>query len=189
VLSVLLPVALLVAAVRCGGQRAARVYMLCELGGSLMLYGAQWAGIGKKAGLYAGVWVAVQVLVFYAGQCFGNSRGLFAVGFGAFTTPGAALFIAYLAARSHVSPLPYWVWFALVRGQLEGTLGLATVGKSGTLPRTLGMMWLAQCCYQFTFAVGIVAHRAEWVALNDWLPDLLALAGFGWLAVSKASEL
>jgi hypothetical protein len=193
ILSLLLLAVILRALTRPLDSRWARLYLWCEAGGIAFIAGLLLAGIAPKTELYAGLWVLLQFLIFfsaslYAGSCLAKAHHPWYVGFVSLSLPVALSFLMYVLLRSGHATLPYWVWFALGRGQVEGTLGLITACKPGLLSRTIGFLWLTQCCYQYAFSAGIVFHRGQWITVNNWLPQLIAIAGFGFLALRSPSH-
>lgn len=47
----------------------------------------------------------------------------------------------------------------------------------------LGGFWMAVGVFSFAWSIGLLRHPAMWLTLNNFLPAMLAIVAFGWMAL------
>jgi hypothetical protein len=167
-------------AARRRSQRAVRLYFNAQLIATCALFmGVRL--LGDHATLYAILYGAVTLPIFEC-CCFMIWEGrldvrlyLASINFGIFMG-----IIGALGMTQH--PVEDFVTF--FEGVFLSIIGLSLLQVASTCQdrlavRTIGILSLAQSCYDFGFF-----RNESWYALNGWLPSTLGIAAFGWIALS-----
>lgn len=91
-------------------------------------------------------------------------------------------------ARRHGVPVPLSI--AIFQGAVlafYGSVALISLAvpltpEMRTATLALGGFWIALGILSFAWAIGVVRHPAMWLTLNNFLPAMLAIVAFGWMA-------
>lgn len=62
------------------------------------------------------------------------------------------------------------------------SLAVPLTPEMRTATLALGGFWIALGILSFAWAIGVVRHPAMWLTLNNFLPAMLAIVAFGWMA-------
>lgn len=97
-----------------------------------------------------------------------------------------ALLFAMVIAVIGVAEFNYhepWAIFDTILGGLMAFIGMGMLLVSYTRPITftsLGALYMALAVFYF----GYVRHYPEWDNTASWLPTLMGIAAFGWIALN-----